>query len=174
MVIMATENDDTLIELATIVSNGNEHVVRDVTLLVRAPEAFVETHQDWYESLFADSADDDNADIVDVLTSWLVESHAGAWIDRHAQPRQIVAQLSEVEATLGCPLHIDELEFTGEEETEEFLDLIGTDLESKGFGLYRLDIDNDAFLLFIVRDEDEAVFTRDITELGLEGYMHQP
>ena len=170
--IMAMKNDDILIELAAIVSNGNEGVVRDVTQLVRDPAGFVEAHQDWYESEFADSADDDNADFTDVFTYWLVESHVGALISRDTEPGTIRKKLSEMETTLGYPLYISQLDFTGEEEIDELLDLIGTDLESEGFGLYRMDIDADSSLLLIVRDEDEDAFTRDIAELGIEGHRH--
>jgi len=169
---MAMENDDILIELATIASNGNEGVVRDVTLLVRQPEVFVEAYQEWYESVFADSADDDNADIVDVFISWLVKCHVGASIDVNAKPGDIVAHLWEMEAALGCSLHIDELEFTGDEKTEEFLDIVGTNLEAEGLGLYRMDADPDTFLLLVVRDENEDSFVRDMADLGLEGHMH--
>jgi len=169
---MAMENDDTLIELASIVSNGNEQVIRDVTMLVRVPEVFVEAHKEWYESTFADSVDDDNADIIDVFTSWLVEAHVGAIVGWNAKPQTIVGQLSELEDTLSYPLHIDDIEFTGNEKTGEFLDLLGNYLEDKKFGLYRLDIDADSFLLLVVRDEDEDDFSRDVANLGLEGHMH--
>jgi len=169
---MAMENDDTLIELASIVSNGNEQVIRDVTMLVRVPEVFVEAHKDWYESLFAESADDDNAEIVDVFTSWLVEAHVGASVEWDAKPSAIAGKLSELEATLGYPLGIDNLDFTGNEQTGEFLDMVGNYLELKKFGLYRMDIDADSFLLLIVRDEDEDDFMRYMAELGLEGHRH--
>jgi len=169
---MAMKNDDILIELAAIVSNGNEGVVRDVTQLVRDPAGFVEAHKDWYESECADSADDDNADFTDVFTYWLVESHVGALIERDTEPGTIRRKLSEMETVLGYPLHISQLDFTGEEEIGELLDLIGTDLESEGFGLYRMDIDADSSLLLIVRDEDEDAFTRYMAELGLEGHRH--
>ena len=169
---MATENDDILIELAAIVSNGNEDVVRDVTQLVRDPAGFVDAHKDWYESQFADSADDDNADFTDVFTYWLVEAHAGALISRDTVPGTIRRKLSEMETTLGYPLHISQLDFTGEEDITELLDLIGTDLESEGFGLYRMDIDADSSLLLIVRDQDEETFTRYMAELGIEGRRH--
>jgi len=168
---MGMEND-ALIELADIVSNGNDQVVSDITLLVRDPATFVEAHNRWYESTFAGSVDDDNADIVDVFTSWLVESHIGAYIDRNAKPAAILSKLSGIEATLGLSLHLTELTFTGDEETTELLDLVGTDLESEGCGLYRLDVDADGFLLFIVRDEVEDRFMSDVANLGFEGHMH--
>ena len=169
---MAMENDDILIELAAIVSNGNDNVVRDVTGLVRDPAGFVEAHKDWYESEFADLADDDNADFTDVFTYWLVESHVGALISRDTEPGTLRRKLSEMEMTLGYPLHVSQLDFTGEEEIDELLDLIGTELESEGFGLYRMDIDADSSLLLIVRDKDEDTFTPYMAELGLQGHRH--
>jgi len=165
------ENDDILIELADIVSNGDERVVRDVTLLVRQPEVFVEAYQDWYESQFADS-DDDNADIVDVFTSWLVELRIGASIDVNAAPKDIIEKLTQMQDTLGYSLGIENLSFTGDERTTDFLDLVGTHLESTGFGLYRMDVEPDNYLLFIVRDEAEDDFMRDVASLGLDGHMH--
>ena len=142
-----------IVEIARILSNGDPDVVRDFTLLDEDYRAFAAQYADWCGDMLEGEWERSEA-LLHVTAYWLTGHDTrykfGGYIDWKEATEEITAHLEEAIRNLGYPLDVEEIEFTGEEFTNEALQTIDAHFRKKGYTLTTLDIGGDCYHLFIV------------------------
>ena len=142
-----------IVEIARILTNGNEDVIRDFTLLAQDHEAFAAKYADWCDDMLEDRRERDEA-MLYVTAYWLVGHDTaykfGGYIDWKEETEEIMAHLAEAIGNLGYPLDMEKVAFSGEEFTNEALAVIDESFRDAGYTLASLDIGGDCYHLFIV------------------------
>ncbi len=146
------KGNENIIELATIISNNDSQVIEDITLLVTDYQGFLGKYKKWCETMCM-SYDYNNDTIKEALTFWLcgyeTEYNYGAYIDWKAETEDILHFLKLAIEKLGYPLELDNIKFTGEEDTAQALQLINENFMRSGYTLFNLDLGSDSYNLFI-------------------------
>lgn len=148
-----------IIEIAAIISGGDEQVTRDFTELIRDRKSFLEKHGDWCNELMEDiEPQREHHFLLMVLAFWLTGYDTnfkyGAYIDWKEETDEIVDSLSEVIRNLSYPVSPKEINFTYEEDTWEVLKMINAHFQKKGYVLCCLNTHSDCYHLFITTEKD--------------------
>ena len=99
-------------------------------------------------------------DILIISVFWLVgyntsyEGYYGCYIDWKEETSDILECISNMIKKLAFPLSVNDIEFTGEEFTNEALNLIDIHFKKIGYTLVTLDTDSDSYHLFISTLDD--------------------
>jgi hypothetical protein len=154
------------IELAKIISNNNETAVSDIALLVENYAAFYQKYQNWCDEM------DFDGDPLLTFAYWLAgydtNCKYGAYIDWKEATEDIIWNLAPAIVNLGYPLKLNEIEFSGEEFTDEALRIINEHFAKQGFTLVALDTQSDCYHLFVINANDFAKVIALGKEIGFE------
>ena len=150
---------ESLIELAGILTHGDERAVAEITRLVQDFEGFAAEHREWCEAVQSEGGRHTRTLLffaywlagVDVLDDPDKNPPAvfGAYIDWKEAADEILLWLEEAAGNLQYALDFD-IPFSGEESTDAALKKIRDHLLSQGFTLFTLDTGGDCHHLFIV------------------------
>ncbi|MDR2528085.1 MAG: hypothetical protein LBD04_03570 [Synergistaceae bacterium] len=167
-------NWDSLIEMAGILTNGDQKAMGEIAQLVRG--VFAAEHREWCEEMDVMDGNDPHEQTRDIFAYWLTgylalddedknkdknpSAEFGAYIDWKEMTEEVVAQLTAADKQLGYSLDFEKIAFSGEEFTDQALNVIGNYLLSKGFALLSLNTNSDCYHLFVIQDKDRDRLTR--------------
>lgn len=142
-----------LIEMAHILTGGNQYAVADIAELVNDCDAFYEAHREWCDEMLEDISVKHDRMLL-VFAYWLVgydtDRKFGGYIDWKEATEDILWHLEQAIANLGYPLDTSQIQFTGEEFTDKALQMIHNAFLAQCYELVGLDIGGDCYHLFIV------------------------
>lgn len=150
-----------IIELAAIITNGDRQAISDMELLAQDTNRFYIKYKLWCDEMLEGECK--KQDIFFIFAYWLTgysvqdfenPNGFGWYIDWKEETSEILWGLKEPIEKLGYPLSLDDIPFTGEEFTDEALEMINTHFMKKGYHLIFQDTDSDCYHLFIVKSGD--------------------
>ena len=137
-----------VVEIAKLISSGDEAVMADITACTGDPAAWFEAHQDRYEEQGVDSADDKDLvqwlGLVDILEEhgWVCERD---WKDELEDFSFFVQTLHGFQA-LGLKLDPDWLDEDGD--ISEWCGVLAEQWSAQGVRMAAIGIDSDSYVLF--------------------------
>ncbi|MCL1992538.1 MAG: ankyrin repeat domain-containing protein [Spirochaetes bacterium] len=146
-----------LLELAHILTNGNQKVIAELESLANNSEPA--TFAYWMTGY----------NLLDDELSDFAESNCfGAYIDWKEEGEEIVFGLQIAEKNLNYSLGLEKIEFPDDECGEDALSVISKNLSAKGFALLYLDIDGDCYHLFVIPKKDEERLMELAADVGFD------
>jgi hypothetical protein len=174
-----------LLELAQILTSGNERAASEMGLLAESVGAFVAARRDWcaemdYGDFGADAAERQEETLL-IFAYWLAGYQAtgspakdppqfGAYIDWKEETGDIIGLLTAADKNLGYGLELDQIKFDGAESTGKALSMIDGFLSAKGLALCTLDTQSDCCHLFVLRGEDHSRLEQLAERVGFSFY----
>jgi hypothetical protein len=152
--------------MAYILTNGNQPAVIDTALMSRNYNVFIEAHPKWCDKMGYDVESFKkyrHETICNILGYWLCGYEAadkkdenpaiqfGAFIDWKEETEDIIMLLETAGKNLNYPLELDKIDFSGNESTDEALNVIGDFLAARGYALLSLDTQSDCHHLFVIQ-----------------------
>ena len=163
-----------IVEIADIITNGDRQAISDMELLAQDTNKFYITYKLWCDEMLQGECQ--KQDIFFVLAYWLTGYSVqnfnnpncfGWYIDWKEETGEILLGLKEPIEKLGYPLSLDDIPFTGEEFTDEALEIIDRHFMKKGYHLIFQDTDSDCYHLFIVKSGDYERLVKLGEEIGI-------
>ena len=140
----------TVVEIARIISSGDETVLRDITACTENPASWFTAHQDRYEERGVDSADDVDLvqwlGLVDILEEhgWVCERD---WKDELEDFSYFVQNLRSFSA---LNLELDPDWFDEDEDIPAWCGILTDKWAAQGVRMAAIGIDSDSYVLFPV------------------------